>query len=110
MKIVVSGVMAVVIFIFIIPLMFVLGVFHAFVIKCLYDWFVLTIFTELPKLRLAQAYGLGLFVSYFTTHFHPNPNETNEFTKKYGAITFAIMKPIGSLIFGYIVYKVFIGG
>ena len=51
------------ILIFTLPMIFIGALVNAYVLTCLWDWFVVTTFT-LPSLTLAQAYGISLLFSY----------------------------------------------
>jgi hypothetical protein len=51
------------ILIFTLPMIFIGALVNAYVLTCLWDWFIVTTFT-LPSLTLAQAYGISLLMSF----------------------------------------------
>jgi hypothetical protein len=55
--------------IFIIPFIFVMALINAYVLTCLWDWFIVTTF-NVQSLTLAQAYGISLFISYLQHGYH----------------------------------------
>jgi hypothetical protein len=67
--------------IFTLPMMFIVALVNAYVITCLWDWFIITTFA-LPSLTLAQAYGISLFFSYFRKDAFMATNDVIVPTKK----------------------------
>jgi hypothetical protein len=63
---------------FIIPAMLVgifLGAFvNAYVLTCLWDWFIVTTF-DMTSISLAEAYGISLFFSYLQYRTHHLPKD-----------------------------------
>ena len=107
MKTIAYIILAPIVLIPIIGLIFMLAVFHAFVIATLWKWFMVPIFA-LPLLTKAQAYGLGLFISYFTSNYKPEFDEKD--SKKVRAITNLLnvaLKPVMTLLLGYIIITFF---
>jgi len=90
----VTGGQVLLLLILLIPLM----IMSAFTLTVLWDWFVVTTF-QLPALRIPQALGLGLIVSYFTM------NRTTDPSKDFSDVMVdAITKPFVFLGLGWVVH------
>ena len=87
------------VFIYLILALTVAPIMNGFAISTLWGWFIVPMF-GLPALSIPYAIGLSLIVSYMTISASFYKGQAIEVDKY---ISFLVTKPVGAIIFGFIV-------
>lgn len=77
-----------------------------FVVLRLYEWFILSTFTNAPTIHLAEAIGISMlfgFMGRTLSASNSDPNDSNSM-KLYKSLSFLYLAPLVSLGMGYIVH------
>jgi hypothetical protein len=71
-------------------------ILNGFVLQVLWGWFITPF--GLPAISIPQGLGLALVVGFLTHQYQDNKRSPE------GVITYSIMSPVVSLVFGWVVH------